>query len=146
MTKAKQAEQHRRDMARKAVTPVIATEQPTLGDNYDVDVLERHQSVRDLLLDRASRSRFLDEVVRRTLERIEEERARWDALPGVKVSRVVMDGADPAGASRPFGQSLLPPAALRFAARLACHGSSPACPLPCCARHNAQGGCERVGH
>ena len=91
MTLAKAAEQHRRDMARKAVTPVIATEQPKLGDNYDVDALERHQSVRDLLLDRASRSRFLDEVVRRTLARIEEERVRWDALPGARVSRVVMD-------------------------------------------------------
>lgn len=104
MTSAKAAEQRRRDLARKAVTPVIATDQPSLGDDYGVDVLERHQNVRDLLLDRASRSRFLDEVVRRTLQKIEEERARWDALPGVKVSRVVMDGADPAGASRPFGQ------------------------------------------
>lgn len=104
MTRAKAAEQHRRDMARKAVTPVVVTDQPSLGDDYDVLTLEQHKNVRDLLLDRASRSRFLDEVVMRTLQKIEEERTRWDALPGVKTTRVVFDGVDPAGASRPSGQ------------------------------------------
>lgn len=108
MTLAKAAEQRRRDLARKATVPVLVTENISIGDEYGVDVLETHKNIRDILLDRASRSRFIDEVACRTLVKIEDDRNRWDATPGQRVCRVVVDGVDRAGAARPFGQTRNP--------------------------------------
>lgn len=99
-TLAKSEEEVQRDLKRKAREPVTG-DVVVVGDDYDAAFLETHDAVRTLLDNRKARNRFIDEVLRRALERLEGDLARWRQR-GYR-TRLVVDGVDPAGAARPAG-------------------------------------------
>ena len=70
----------------------------SLGDEYDLHALEQMVTVRELMLDRASRSRFVDEVAIRAMALLNKDRQSWKSMPGDRAeSRCVVDGVDPRG-------------------------------------------------
>ena len=97
LTKAKAAEQRRRDASRSKTVPVMSTDledqfAPTT-DSYGVDVVERCNP-HHLLKNRAARPRFYDELVKRTMQLL-------DVASTHKM--LTFDGIDGRGAARPSG-------------------------------------------
>ena len=79
---------------KQAVVPGIP-----LDDNYNTDDLRNVSSCKPLVLNRPSRYRCIDEILRRVLERVRSYSHH---------SVVILDGVDPLGADRHIGQPRSP--------------------------------------
>lgn len=101
LTEAKRQEQQRRDAARGAAVPLCSPDMLVVpeGDDYDADDILRVPDVHALVHNRATRSRFLDEVCRIVLERLDQQLQRW-AEAGFVGGAVIFDGVDLRGANR----------------------------------------------
>ena len=107
MTKAKEEECSRRDAARAksssggASAAAAAPPPPSMSDNYTTAWLEAHTDFKSLMNNRAARSRFIDEVVKRAVARLQVDAGFWQKQG--EHLRLVCDGVDPSGSDRDPG-------------------------------------------
>tara|TARA_B110001454_G_scaffold101855_1_gene96183 strand:+ start:17092 stop:18558 length:1467 start_codon:yes stop_codon:yes gene_type:complete len=120
LTVAKSKEQQRRDATRKKSKkrklpddeidiPLNSRDLDAFPktDDYDEQELLAVVDCHEVMACRPARLRFLDEVVKRVLDRCKRKLAAWEAS-GAPKGVVIFDGVDPQGASRPIGNPRRP--------------------------------------
>ena len=109
VTRAKQAEQERRDAARKKSQPIISDDLQDefcpMNDDYTREQIDGVANMHNLMAHRKARGRLFDIIVRDVLQRFEsKKRASLKIKSGGSDDRLlIFDGVDERGDDRPAG-------------------------------------------
>ena len=109
LTLAKTQEQMRRDAHRASTAVQCSSDLVTIpkNDDYTCEDIAKVPDVQALIRNRPTRSRFIDEICRVVMERLQRQIDEWKAS-GYDGGHVIFDGVDARGATRPMGEPRQP--------------------------------------